>query len=335
MFRNLFKELERLEAGTSVSIPVEADERGYVDKECPAANCRDLFKVLEHDWRHVFREEQVFCPRCGHSAPADQWWTTEQVEQAQGKAFAQVQSRISKAIRRDARDFNRRQPREGFIKMSMKAHGAEHPSVIVPLKTAEILEQCIECEQCHARYAVLGPAFFCPCCGGNSIDRMFGSALDKVRAKASRLDTIREALSREANRDIAESLCRSILESGIKDCVVAFQNYAYHRYVSIAGVTNPPANVFQRLDRGSELWRETTGKGYEDWLAPGELDHLRVLFQRRHLLAHTDGIVDQKYLDNSGDSTYRVGQRIVVTANEVVEMASLTAKLGDAIRRAT
>lgn len=335
MFKNLLEGIDRLEAGATVTIPIEADERGYIDKECPSSNCQDQFKVLEQDWADLFRDEEVFCPTCGHAAPADQWWTTEQVERAREQAFAQVESRIDDAMRRDARDFNRQQPRGGFIRMSMKVSGTEHQAVVMPLKAAEILEQCITCERCQARYAVLGPGFFCPCCGHNSVDRMFASALEKVRAKASQLDTIRQAVRRESSRDTAESLCRSIVESGIKDCVVAFQHYANHRYISIAGVANPPVNVFQRLDRGSDLWRNATGNSYEDWLTATELDQLKLLFQRRHLLAHTDGIVDEKYLNNSGDATYRIGQRIVITTDDVVTMATLTAKLGDAIRRVT
>ena len=335
MFKTLLKEIDRLKSGATVSIPIEADERGYIDKECPSANCQDLFKVLEQDWADRFRDEEVFCPTCGHAAPANQWWTTVQVEQAREQAFAQVESRIDKAMRRDARDFNRQQPRGGFIRMSMKVSGTERRVVVMSLKAAEILERCIACENCHARYAVLGPSFFCPCCGHNSVNRMFKSALDKVRAKASQLDTIRQAVGRETSRDTAESLCRSILESGVTDCVVTFQHYAHHRYISIAGVASPPVNVFQRLDRGSALWRDATGDGYDDWLTASEFDQLKLLFQRRHLLAHTDGIVDEKYLNSSGDSTYRVGQRIVVTVDDVVTMATLVAKLGDAITRVT
>jgi len=112
----------------------------------------------------------------------------------------------------------------------------------------------------------------------------------------------------------------------------ACKNY---RYARLAGVANPSVNVFQRLDKRSDLWRNATGNGYEDWLAASELDQLKLLFQRRHLLAHTDGIVDEKSLNNSGDSTYRVGQRIIATTDDVVTMATLTAKLGDAIRRVT
>jgi plasmid maintenance system antidote protein VapI len=52
-------------------------------------------------------------------------------------------------------------------------------------------------------------------------------------------------------------------------------------------------------------------------------------FQQRHLLAHTGGIVDQDYITRSGDSSYAVGQRIVVRENAVRELLTILRKLTD------
>jgi uncharacterized Fe-S cluster-containing radical SAM superfamily protein len=54
---------------------------------------------------------------------------------------------------------------------------------------------------------------------------------------------------------------------------------------------------------------------------------LRKYFQRRHLLAHTNGFVDQSYVDRSGDREYALGQRLVVRGWEVEEFAKLVERL--------
>jgi hypothetical protein len=59
----------------------------------------------------------------------------------------------------------------------------------------------------------------------------------------------------------------------------------------------------------------------------GEMSDLRRLFQQRHLLAHCEGIVDQEYIDKSGDQTYAVGQRLVIKSDAVGRLLALLEKL--------
>ena len=47
---------------------------------------------------------------------------------------------------------------------------------------------------------------------------------------------------------------------------------------------------------------------------------------KRHLLSHTDGIVDQKYIDRSFDKTDSVGQRIVVKEKDVLSLVNFSKK---------
>jgi uncharacterized Zn finger protein (UPF0148 family) len=331
-FKNLLREIDRLKR-ESISIPIRADERGYLDRECPADACLLAFKVSIDDWEKLFRDEEVFCPFCRHGAPSNQWWTTEQVEQSQAQARAVISATIGNALHRDARAFNATAPR-GFISMSMKASGsANRSTAIVPVAAAEVLEQEIACVKCNARYAVLGPAFFCPCCGDNSVERMFDAAVAKVRTKVESIETVRQAVREALDADRAEALCRSTIEGGLQDCVVAFQHLAERLYVVPAGSKPPPTNVFQRLDEGSQLWKASVGKCYDDWLTAAELADLKLLFQRRHLLAHREGLVDDKYVQKSGDTAYRAGQRIVVSVVDVQRMVLLVEKLGRALRQ--
>jgi len=76
-------------------------------------------------------------------------------------------------------------------------------------------------------------------------------------------------------------------------------------------------------------------KGYEDWLSEIELNNLKILFQKRHILAHNEGIVDDKYIKRSGDLTYKIDQRIVVTGSDIRCLVDLIGKLAAEIRTVT
>ncbi|MGC3998039.1 MAG: hypothetical protein QM767_11325 [Anaeromyxobacter sp.] len=327
MFGPLLRELERLKGGMTLTFPLLADERGYLDKECPGDSCKYQFKVLEEDWVAKFQDEAVYCPMCGRSAPSDQWLTTEQVEEAQRQAVAHLEAKIGRALDAGASEFNARQPRSGFVRFSMRTTGARPAPVIVPLAAADILEQLLTCEKCGARYGVLGAAFFCPCCGHNSVERTFLGSLEKVRTKVEKLEVVRRAVADDSGRDAAEMLCRSLLESALLDGVVAFQRMAEWLFSQLPGTTAPPFNAFQRLEQGSALWLSAVGLGYAQWLDPAELRALKVLFERRHLLAHREGLVDSRYLAQTQDGEYSLGQRIVVTSSDVSRLVDSVEKL--------
>lgn len=338
MFDDLIKEIKKLEKGLTVSIPIASDEKGYVDKECPREDCMFVFKVSDEDWANIFKDEAVYCPLCREEAPSDHWWTTEQLEQARKQTRAiglsEIQNRVSTALHKSAKAFNRKQPRNAFVNISMSVSSRKaRVPVAVPLAACEEMEQEIQCSECSARFAVIGAAYFCPACGHNSVERTFDDSLRKVEGKLNNIETIRNALLEEGLKDEAETTCRSLVESCMSDCVVAFQRLAEQLYISLpASPKMPPKNVFQRLSQGSDLWRTAIGKGYEDWLTKDELEDMNLLFQRRHLLAHTEGIVDQDYFTRSGDKSYKLGQRIVVREKDVKRLLYLVRNLADSLR---
>ena len=82
-----------------------------------------------------------------------------------------------------------------------------------------------------------------------------------------------------------------------------------------------------RIDAASALWTQASATGFGDFLTVAELQRLRLWFQRRHVLCHRQGIVDQTYIDRSGDRGYAVGQRLVIRDRDVLELVELLAKL--------
>lgn len=327
MFEELMKTLRGLES-RSVSVPIEADDKGYIDKQCPAEGCEFLFKVNEQDWRDLFSDEPVWCPMCRHEAPADQWFTVGQVEHAKREAMTVIKGEINQAMRADARNFNRRQSPKGFVSMSMSVKGGNQRTFVLPAQAAEAMQLEIQCESCSARFAVIGSAYFCPACGFNSVLRTFSDSLRKIRAKKDGEEAVRKTLSETISPDGAELTCRSLRETCLTDGVTAFQKYCEGLYEPYG---SPPLNAFQRIDDGSRLWLDAVGAGYGEWLTPEEKNVLKILYQKRHLLAHQEGIVDERYIRNSGDTTYKPGQRVVISKRDVDGLLSLLEKLATGI----
>lgn len=323
MFDELMRELRRLDRPQAISVPIAADAEGYLDRECPSTGCLFQFKVHETDWAEKVRDERVFCPACGHTADSRKWGTTEHVKQAETLAVAQLQQHINNAMRRDADSWNRKQRPNSFLSITMRVDNRPQP-VMLPLSATEPLRLKITCPACSCRYAVIGSAFFCPACGHNAADLMFTQAINGIR---DALDSIPQVRSAIADRDTAETTIRLFIENSLQNAVTAFQRYAEVLYSRFPSMPTPRRNAFQNLKEGSDLWISASGKSYTSYLSDDESRSLVRLFQQRHLLAHTQGIVDDDYVTRTGDTAYQVGQRVVIREVSVRECLILIEKL--------
>lgn len=83
---------------------------------------------------------------------------------------------------------------------------------------------------------------------------MFDNAVKKIECKID-IDGIKLALTASLGRDQAEVTCRSLLETGLGDCVFAFQRFCEVTFSWLAPGVPLRQNVFQRLDDAETLWR--------------------------------------------------------------------------------
>ena len=302
-------------------MPVESDSEGYVDKECPNDSCLFLFKIHGEDWSNIVKDEEVFCPSCRHVAPTKSWYPRAQVEAAQEYALSTISNSINKAMRADAAASNRRQNRNSFLSITLDVKGGKD-AVLVPVAAAEPLRLRTTCDSCSCRYSYVGAAYFCPSCGANSASHTFTQTLNTIRTAAGLGETLRKTLS----PDEAEVMIRTLIEKAMQDTVMSFQRLNEQLYERQSG-KSARRNAFQNLDAGSDLWKAEIGYAYAGLIDQAKFAQLRVYFQQRHILAHQQGIVDQDYIDRSGDKTYAVGQRLLIQETAVREFADLIEEL--------
>jgi len=328
MFDDVLRKVRELERGVKVPIRFELDDNGYFDRVCPSRDCRTSFKVNFDDWRNIVRDEEVFCPLCRHDADATEWNTPSQERQIEQAAQAYVQDVIGRAIQSDARRFNRSQSRTSFIKMSMSYKPGTVP-VPIPASAADIMTQEFSCKKCQCRYASIGAAFFCPACGHNPVLETFANSLSTVRETIAAIPEIRKTLKQTADENVAEDSIRHVCENGLVKIVSAFQRYSESCFFKLANANTflVRQNLFQNLSESDDLWRQATGTGYTDILNATDYQRLAIYFQQRHVLAHQDGIVDQKYIDRSQDRRFDVGQRLIVSDTSVLDLSRIAEAL--------
>ncbi len=311
----------------SIPVTIQSDEKGYFDRECPNEDCLYTFKILMKDWKEKVSDEEVHCPMCGHVDTSDKWWTQDQLEEikkiAEKWALNYIQGELDKSFKKLAQSTRHNK----YIRITYKP-GRRVSFINNPIGQSEEWETEICCEKCGTHYSVIGSAYFCPCCGYNSAVDSFNNSLESIRKMLDSLPEMKAMLINKYDMDSAETMCRSLLESSIGDMVSAFQKFASCKYEELSG-KHSRVNDFQIIDKGSQLFEEETGNGYSKWLSSTELSFLKQMFQKRHLLEHNNGLVDQKYLDKSLDSSYSLGQRVVIKETDTYKLLDILKTLGN------
>lgn len=332
MFDGLRRELAELQRGVTISVPVELDEQEYYDRLCPWTECGFAFKVLFADWKEKVSDEVAYCAFCRHEARAQEFDTPAQGAYLNQAGLSEVGRRIDRGLRNSARPFGHRRLAGGLVSLSMRMEATTPAHIVSVSPSAEAaMTLRVACESCGCRFAVIGTAYFCPACGHNSANHLFDQSLASIRASMTALLQTREAIP---DPDLAAETVRHLTEYSLGSLVTAFQRFAEARYPELPNPTKTPnRNAFQRLYDGTQLWSGAGGQPYTRHLDQAEMADLQRLFQQRHILAHREGIVDATYIQNSGDATYKLGQRLVVRDAAVFRLAELLEKLVAGLRK--
>lgn len=313
----------------SIPITLHSDGNGFFDRECPNEDCLYTFKILMKDWEEKVSDEEVHCPMCGYVDTSDKWWTQDQLEKMNEIAISWAMNYVQGELNKSFQSLARSTRNNKYLKITYKA-GKKISFINNPIGQREEWETEICCEKCGTHYSVIGSAYFCPCCGYNSAVNSYNDSLDSIKKMLDSLTDMRNLFAEKYGNDSAETMCRGMLESSIGDMISAFQKFACCKYEELSEKTGR-VNDFQMFEKGSQLFEQETGSKYSDWLSETEQFFMKTMFQKRHLLEHNNGMVDQKYLNESNDHSYSVGQRIIVKPSDAYSLLDLLRNLGDHI----
>lgn len=167
---------------------------------------------------------------------------------------------------------------------------------------------------CHSQTDILGQYGYCPRCGRTNARGQFSEAMEKDLQVAKNTLSDTEESEAEWERMIAEVLSRfEALGKHLKQRLLCHPlSERRRKQLEKLNFQDP-----LETDKSLEMW---FGLGLFEWpgtetnplrrLSEAEISLVRKMVQVRHVLMHNGGLVDQDYLDKSGDTEVRLGQRI-------------------------
>lgn len=301
------------------SIPMKNDEEGFFGRECPNEECLGYFKI-ELGTGLQGEDLPCHCPYCGHVGPHDTFWTQDQLEYARSAAMREVQKYVGDMLKRT---FPPSRPRRGdFISITFQYK----PGRPLPLYRYEEkqLETALVCSECGLRYAVYGVFAYCPDCGSHNSLQILEANLDLASKELELASTLEGSL--------ADQLVADALENGVS----AFDAFGRELFRVNSGQATVPDEVARISCQNLERMKSRVSKLFGiDLTSPFTADEWRLLvqgFQKRHLIAHRMGVVDQTYINTSGDLRAVVGRKVDLDSEEVTVVLLLVRRLGQHVQ---
>lgn len=298
--------------GNQINVTIRPDREGYIGRECP--KCEYYFNVTPGTGITT-GDPQCHCPYCGHAGKPDTFYTKDQIEYAKSVAIGEVVNALHRDLKRFEFDIK---PRGMIgIGMSLKVEGRRHP---IQYYRETQLETELICDNCTLRYTIYGVFAFCPDCGRHNSRQILDKNLELAGKQIH--------LAASVEGDLSDTLVADALEN----VVSAFDGFGREICrVHADKATNPTkAREISFQNLAGSRWNVQNLFGF-DLSADLEADDWDMAcrsFQKRHLLAHRTGVIDEDYIKKSGDIQARVGRKVSIVPEEVQRLIVIVSKMG-------
>lgn len=263
---------------------------------------------------------QRVCPYSGYIAEDDKFVHFADIEAIKKQVEWEAAADVNDWLGEWAKDFNRRQPRSGFITMKME-HKPQHKPR--PLAVREDLLRDLSCDICGRGYAVYAIALFCPDCGAPNL------ALHFRRETALIHDQL--ALAAAQDGDAKSELAYRIMGNAHEDVLTAFETTLKTVYRHLVRSRMPDraaelcgkkaiGNAFQNIKRGRRKFVEVGVDPYAA-LSSADLELLALNIEKRHVIGHNLGIADEHYVELT--QTEQPGETVRLIGEEVGRFADI------------
>lgn len=275
-------------------------------------------RTISDDHRQRIRREpgpgQTVCPYSGHMADDEEFTHTDDIEAVKKHVLWLAENDVNSWLGDWTKDFNRRQPKGGFITMKMDHKPRRRPK---PLAIREDLLRSLDCGICGRAYGVYALALFCPDCGAPNIALHFHREVELIGEQIALADE----LDAQGRLEIAYRLMGNAHE----DVLTAFEAtlkivhshlVRTHLPEQVEKLTGKKAvgNAFQNVERGREVFARIGLDPY-DRLAEDEIAHIRLNIQKRHVLGHNLGMADEHYARFAED--HEPGETVTLIGEDI------------------
>lgn len=286
-----------------IKLAMQTDEKGLTGRECPV--CKKYFKIKFGTG--LKGPAPCHCPYCNHIAPQDQFWTEEQINYAKSVALNYVSNEILKTLKKSE---VKAKPNQ-FISFEIKVNGKPTP---IAYYSERDLEQNGYCKNCTLEYAIYGKFGYCPDCGIHNSHEIFITNMELFKKLLSLSQNSEPAISKLVIEDALENsistfdgFCRETLKIKESTLNVSFQN-----------IDNARKNLIKKYN-----FDIAKGINKTDW------DKIILAFQKRHLLAHNLGKIDQEFINKTNSDNNLLGKSVIISREEVIEITDFLKKMAE------
>jgi hypothetical protein len=322
------RHLERLKRNPTVRIPPDKD--GFVGRECPAKGCGLYFKLVSGTG--LPDVDHTYCPYCGGQATSDCFFTKAQIKYATAVMTARVEEALHKDLEPTLRETNcSLAALERSLAETMHALTGRRPYVQpfddrpgpppyrrIPSLREKDLETVVECDHCTLRYAIYGVFGHCPDCGVHNSRQMLDKNLD-----------LAEKYVALANVQSDPEVAAGLRESALLAAVGRWDGFGREacRKAAATNAAVPADLSFQSLAGARDRLLKALSLDLAAGLTPDEWTATGRAFQKRHLLSHSMGVVDEQYKKRADDPAAVVGRKVTIDAAEVAALVAALRKL--------
>lgn len=180
------------------------------------------------------------------------------------------------------------------------------------------------CDHCGRDYGVFAIGLFCPDCGAPNLRLHFLRETELVGAQVGLAEEMDES---------QEELAFRLMGNAHEDVLTAFEATLKTVYLYGKNATNTipspkVGNDFQNVDRATKRFAELGLNPFEN-LSDFELDALRLNIQKRHIVGHNLGVVDDKFAAIATDA--KVGETVNLVGVDIRQFACISQKVVDSL----
>ncbi|MBN1365794.1 MAG: hypothetical protein JW976_13375 [Syntrophaceae bacterium] len=286
-------------------IRIESDKKGYIGRECPV--CEKYFKIkFGTGLRGV---TDCYCPYCNHRDSQDKFGTKQQIEHLKSVAHNKATG-VTLKDQKKSEDVTRSNQ---LISIGVTLKGQATPIVYY---SEQDLEQKVICNQCALEYAIYEIFSYCPNCGIHNSKQIVFANYELI------LKIL--ALSANAKDDIKAKL----IENALEDVVSIFDEFgrehclSTHTKISFQNISSAQAKILADFEVDI-----SSGLTFNEW------DFVVDQFQKKHLLTHKSGIIDDDFVRKTGKPASWVGKRISITEDDIRKLISYLLVIADNLFR--
>ncbi|WP_312475758.1 hypothetical protein [Neobacillus sp.] len=282
----------------AIPIYVFSDKEGYFGKSCPA--CKGYFRTDSGG-------EEIYCPYCSHFDNTLSFLTETQQE------YIEIYIKTVLIALQEKSD----------IEIDLDNIIANLSNNSSPFVYSEERQQrSNKCKSCKIRYDILGEFGCCPNCGKLNTFEVFNESLSRL-------------LKRLNNSSLEQETQSSEWADVLKNCVSEFEAMAKDINKELLRIPATPSRKeaisrisFQRISEANESLSKWFDIDFLKGISNEDRIFINRCFNKRHILTHNSGVVDDKYIKNTDDTTVRLNQKIYVEKDEAIKIINLLRSTG-------